>query len=163
MTDSSGNLFMVLCDKSLSKEDRTIRTWLNDSVSGQFSTKTIRQVPQVINYEQFPDQLKQLLTTWSEAVIVLTSANFASYINEGNTNESLPDLLKKNHPQSHKVLKEFFINDSKQERSKIIAITVNGDATLPQCLSHVQPLIKDEGKDVFFEKIQELVRKIYNP
>lgn len=162
MTDNRTiNSFLVLCDKSLSKEARSIRKWLVDCESGEFSIQTIQQVPLVINHENFENKLNHLLTTWSEAVIVITSTNFATYIDDGKT-DNLPDLLSANHPQSHKVLKEFFTNDSRQIRSKIIAITVNDDSTLPRCLSHVQPVIKDANKDLFVNRIRGLITGIGN-
>ena len=153
--------FLVLCDKSLSKEARNIRKLVADCESGEFIIQTVQQVPLVMDYNQFQDKLKHVLTTWSEAVIVLTSTNFAAYIDRGETG-NLPDLLEENHPQSHQVLRDFFINDGRQIRSKIIAIKVNGDGALPQCLAHVQPIEKDADKNVFANRIRGLITAIAN-
>lgn len=161
MTDGD-NLFLVLCDKSLSKEARTVRKWLADCQYCPFIIQTVRQVWFVEPHQQFEEKLNHLLTSWSVAVIVLTSANFAAYIDDGKTNENLPELLIENHPQCQKVLKEFFTNDSEQVRSKVIVITVNGDAMLPQCLSHVQPITKGASKDVFVDKITRLLVDMSN-
>ena len=152
------NSFLMLCDDSLSKEARKIRSSLTNCGSGEFKVQTIQQVPLVMNYDQFEDKLKHLLTTWSEAVIVLTSKNFAAFIDDKKT-ENLPELLKANHLQSQKVLEDFFTSDSRNVRSKVIAITVNGDTALPRCLSHVQPVIKDDKmkKEAFVNKIRGLM------
>lgn len=155
------NSFLVLCDKSLTKEARNIKKLITDCESGEFIIQTIQQVPLVTTHDQFKDKLNHLLTTWSEAVIVLTSANFAAYIDDGKT-ENVPDLLKKNHPQSYQVLKDFFVNDGRQIRTKIIAITVNGDTKLPRCLAHVQPVVKDANKDAFVNKVRGLLTGIAN-
>ena len=79
------NSFLVLCDKSLTKEARNIKKLITDCESGEFIIQTIQQVPLVTTHDQFKDKLNHLLTTWSEAVIVLTSANFAAYIDDGKT------------------------------------------------------------------------------
>lgn len=149
------NIFLVLCDNSLSKEARTIRKLLSEF--GGYIINTINQVPLVINHQNFEDKLNHLLTSWSDTVIVLTSESFTGYIDEGMKTNDLPDLLIENHPQSQKVLKDFFTNDSEEIKSKIIAITLGDNDGLPQCLSHVQPvIIKDADNEVFVDTIRKL-------
>ena len=158
---TGGNIFLVLCDKTLLKEARTIRKWIAES--GHYNIQTIKQIPLVTTHQQFEDKLDHLLTSWSEAVIVLTSASFTAYIDEGKT-YNLPELLLENHHQNQRVLKDFFTKDSKQIKSKIIAITVNDNdgGPLPQCLSHVQPVIKDANKEAFVDTISRILTWISN-
>ena len=161
------NSFLLLCDNSLSKEASKIRTMLMSCESGEFTVRTIKQIGQVEadNCETFEAKLKYLLTTWSDVVIVLTSNKFATFIDTGKGTENLPkEIPQENAVEARQCIQDFFNSDSENTRSKIIAISsIKDDQTLPQSLSHVQPVVKDNAnKNAFVNKLRGLVTSIAN-
>ena len=127
---------------------------LDNDEAGNIEISTIEEVPEGrLNKGNFGKQLEDMLE-WCHAVVLVSSENLASFIDENNT-DNLPALLKENHEDSRRVLLNFFQTQMANIKPKIISISVDGNTTLPASLrGNLSTLVQNEGDEDGF--VQEL-------
>lgn len=146
--------FLLLCDKDLESQAATLATTLR-TTSGTITLKTMENVLEAKG-ATFAKKLDNVLNVYAHAVIIICSQNFANFIDKKDKSKC-PDVMLKNYKDCVTVLKKFVEKEVKSSPHKLILVSLNGDTTLPKCLTGM-PVVKNEGNENAF--INQVIAQI---
>lgn len=153
--------FVVLCDKEIESQVRKLVAGLEKKCGHEITFKTMDDVPLVKGKTKpFGEKFKQLLV-WAQAVIIVSSKNFAEFINNGKK-DYLPEATRKNYKDVRKVFTEYLSNQINTIPSRLVAVSVNGDETLPTVLTGMRVITDNGNYDAFVNQICEQIATIVN-
>jgi len=138
--------FLLLCDKELEEEVSKLATTLR-STSGLITLKTLESVEEARG-ASIDKQLENILKVYAHAVVIITSKNFANFIDKRNKSQC-PDLLLDKYKDCISVLKKFMEGEMKKPVHKLILVSINGDTTVPNALTGM-PVLENKGNDKAF-------------
>jgi len=152
--DETPRSFLLLCDERLKEKVDDLLVSLDNNESGDITIATIEEVPEGrLHKGNFGEQLQTMLDS-CHAVVLVSSENLSSFIDE-NRIDNLPTILRENHDVSQRKLCNFFEDQMRNTRPKIISVSVDGDTTLPNILNgRLETLVKEENDEEGF--VQEL-------